>query len=109
MAAIISVQTLYNVRVGESAILNVYAAADPSIRSGEIRWINPSGTLITTDDRRVTFLNLGRQLIIRQATISDSGIYEVDIYRKVTTVVSQVLARTVMEVNVQGNQHYSGA
>ena len=65
---------------GGTVDLRVYADGDPDLSSSEIRWHNPRGELITGDSR-VSLHDTNKRLVVRQASLEDSGTYIVDVYR----------------------------
>ncbi len=86
---------------GNTAELSVYAAGYPPLNSAEIRWRNPKGELISLDSR-VSLHNSNKRLVVRNAGLSDSGSYTIEIYREVITAVFRVLAETVVQLDVHG-------
>ena len=86
--------------IGGTAELSIYAAGDPPLSSREIRWRNPRGDIITQDSR-ITLHNSNKRLVVRNATLEDSGSYRVEIYREVLTVIFRVLAETTVKLDVQ--------
>ena len=101
-AAVLAVDPIIGAVQGDTAELQVYAAADPPLASHEILWYQEGGMAIDTD-KRLSLMDSNKRLLIHNVNMKDSGVYRVDIQRQITTLAIRILATTFVYLDVQGN------
>ena len=68
--------------INGNAVLEVYVTGFPPIESNDIRWRKGNKALtLYSHNKRIFPANSNRWLVLRNYTIDDSGIYNIDINR----------------------------
>ena len=93
---------VYEIAPGGNVVLRIFAAANPPLRSNEVKWYANSTEREIVTGERFQLLDGNRRLSIMNVQLADNGIYRVDICRVIIPLSSCVQARTFIEVNVFG-------
>ena len=79
---------------GSTAVLGIYAEGDPPLASNEIEWRKSDGSLVSTVTR-ISLHNSNYQLVIQNAKLQDSGVYQILIVRNTRVLTTTTIALTV--------------
>ena len=94
----------YDIALGGSIDLRVFAAGNPPLNTNEVRWYGPgSNRREVVTGGRIQLRDSNRRLIIMNVELADGGTYRIEICRNIAGPLSPcVQATTTIELNVLG-------